>query len=639
MATTAPREESSSVSAAGARMQLTLTILGLVGLVVFFVETRVAAGRISGVLFEHHRQLVSAAGVLVVPVLLLGCADYVRARSAAYVPPSGRVQLSRSLAYGLALGAANLLLILGLRPELIWHVRELRSWLPTWAVLSTPYAIGAWYLCLRRREFDCPELPSYQDAVDALCGTDEFIVGVASDESRNSVSSRQQWQIIPELGMFGNVYVLGGIGSGKTSAVAKPLLEQAIFKWPENPGRKNAVFALDAKGNMAEWISAVARLAGRAEDVIVLRPGGECSYNPLSYGSPSAVAQKLVAALATMTAQQDDANSYYQKMQREFCENAMQILSDVLGAGKVSMMDLYNFICDPGVQAKFVESAAPTNSVSYRWFRTQWAREDPREQMMLTKGFRADLSQFVRDEIAPTFATASPNFPGWEALLDDGKIVVFSMSLDEYGPFARALGIFVLMDFQSVMLARTTPRFRSENHNSERLVLACLDEVWAYMNPRIADFTSVSREARCCTLALHQSLGQVPEEYRQVVLGNFRTPIVLAVNDLLSLNTFSQLFGTHKVLRRSVSESSGFQGVEQQMLSDHLRARMGGESKTLSTSFCEVDEPRFTTDRILHLPKNHAVVQMFDGDDTHHARVIQTLPHYLGEYRVAGSPA
>ena len=49
MATTAPREESSSVSAAGARMQLTLTILGLVGLVVFFVETRVATGRIPGV--------------------------------------------------------------------------------------------------------------------------------------------------------------------------------------------------------------------------------------------------------------------------------------------------------------------------------------------------------------------------------------------------------------------------------------------------------------------------------------------------------------------------------------------------------------------------------------------------------------
>ena len=49
MADTVPREESSSVSATGARMQLALTILGLVGLVVFFFETRVATGRIPGV--------------------------------------------------------------------------------------------------------------------------------------------------------------------------------------------------------------------------------------------------------------------------------------------------------------------------------------------------------------------------------------------------------------------------------------------------------------------------------------------------------------------------------------------------------------------------------------------------------------
>jgi len=49
MTDTAPRKESSSVSATGARMPLTLTILGLVGLVVFSVETRVATGRISGV--------------------------------------------------------------------------------------------------------------------------------------------------------------------------------------------------------------------------------------------------------------------------------------------------------------------------------------------------------------------------------------------------------------------------------------------------------------------------------------------------------------------------------------------------------------------------------------------------------------
>jgi type IV secretory pathway TraG/TraD family ATPase VirD4 len=154
------------------------------------------------------------------------------------------------------------------------------------------------------------------------------------------------------------------------------------------------------------------------------------------------------------------------------------------------------------------------------------------------------------------------------------------------------------------------------------------------MNPKLAEFTSVSREAKCCSLALHQSLGQVPEKYRQVVLGNFRTPIILAVNDLLTLSTFTQLFGTHKVLRRSVAETSGYSGVERRLLRDHLSARVGGESRTLSKSLSEVDEPRFSTDDILHLKKNRAVIQMFDGDETHPPRIIETLPHFKPEHQL-----
>jgi hypothetical protein len=627
-----------SVSSSGTQLQVFLLVVGFLTLAVVFIQTKVVDGRIPLALAKNPQGLFLASLFLTFPVLLFGFIDFTKARNQKYEPPSVRVQVARSIVYGIVLAGSNLLLILSQAPDLIWKLQSPAVWIPVVFVGAVPYSVGAWYLCLRPRDFEAAKLPSYLQVVDSYLDSDDFVVGLASDDPKSSTGTQQRWHVVPSLGMYGNIYVLGGIGSGKTSSVAKPFLEQAIFKWPQNPDRKNAVFALDAKGNMAEWISGVAKAAGREDDVIILKPGGTWSYNPLSYGSPSAVAQKLVAALEAMTSQ--EPNSYYQKMQREFCENAMQVLSDVLGAGKVSMMDLYNFIVDPGTQKKTVEAAAVTNSISYRWFKTQWEREDPKEQMMLTKGFRADLSQFVRDEIAPTFANPNPNFPGWENLLDAGKIVVFSMSLDEYGDFARALGIFVLMDFQSVMLARTTPRFKAQKHNLERLVLACIDECWAYMNPKLAEFTSVSREARCCTLALHQSLGQIlNENMRQVVLGNFRTPIILAINDLLSLQTFSELFGTHKVLRRSFSESSGFAGVEHQVLSDHLRGKMGGESKSLSTSLSEADEARFTPDEILHLPKNHAVIQMFTGDNTNEAHVIQTLPHYLEPYRLPGTPA
>jgi type IV secretory pathway TraG/TraD family ATPase VirD4 len=160
----------------------------------------------------------------------------------------------------------------------------------------------------------------------------------------------------------------------------------------------------------------------------------------------------------------------------------------------------------------------------------------------------------------------------------------------------------------------------------DRLVMCFIDEAWAYMNPKLAEFTSVSRQAKCCTLALHQSLGQIIDpNQRQVMLGNFRTPIILAINDKLSLQEFETVFGKHTVLRESRSESSGFSGVERQLLTDSLSARLGGESKSLSVSQSEVDVPRFSMDEILHLPRNRAVVQMYDGDNTHLPAVVETI--------------
>lgn len=606
-------------------------LVGILALLAFFFLQRVPRERLLAPLEQKPILFMEAAGLMLLPVLLFGFIDYSRASQKTYEPPSLRVQVARALAYAFILAVANVLLFLWMRPDLLRVLIGLGRRATLLSVLVIPYGVGAWVVCFRRREFIAPELASFRDACAALRDTYDFVLGRTFSDWKTGTGD-PSWYILPERALYANLYTLGGIGSGKTSSVVKPLVEQALFKFSKDVRKKVSVFMLDAKGNNAEYMLERARAAGREKDVVIIRPGGEWSYNPLGSGSPTAVANKLVQALEVMTAQ--ESNSYYKKMQREFAENAIQVLGDVLGAGKVSMMDLYNFICDPAYQRKILDAAAPTNSIAYRWFINQWLTEDPREQKMLTKGFRADLSSFVRDDMAPTFACSDPNFPGWENLIDAGKIVVFSMSLDEYGDFARAMGIFVLMDFQSVMLARTTTKFRKAGHNVDRLVLCVIDEVWAYMNEKLAEFTSVSREARCCTLALHQSLGQIPEKYRQVVIGNFRTPVILAINDPLSLQTFSQIFGEHRVFRESRSESAGFAGVERQLLTDSLRGRIGGESRSVSVSRTQVDEARFSQDDILRLGKNRAVVQMFDGDTTSQPRVVETLPGYKPEFQL-----
>jgi hypothetical protein len=623
---TTPTQTATTPSRSG---PIALYVVAAAAALAMFAARQLSVARVAEFAWRWHGRLAWVAAAVLLPVVLFGSLDFARSHRRGYQPPSVRVQLARALGYGLGLSLANALWVLAVKPELVSRAAE--NELPAGlAFLSVTliYAALAWASCLRRRRYVAAALPSFKEAALALRDTNDFLLGRTGSEWKSGRGDAR-WYVLPEQAMFANLYCLGGIGSGKTSAVAKPLLEQALFKFPRDARRKVGIFLLDAKGNNADHVLERAAKAGREKDVIILRPGGAWTCNPLAEGNPTALANKLVAGLESMTDQ--ESNTYYRKMQREFAENAFQVLADVLGPGRFTFMDVYDFICDDKVQKKYLAAAAPKNSVSSRWFANQWAKEDSREQMMLTKGFRADLSSFVRDEIAPTFCVASPNFPGWTRLIEEGLIVVFSMSLDEYGDFARAMGIFMLMDFQSSMLVRSTTKFRRAGGNVERLVFCFVDEVWAYMNPKLAEFTSVSREARCCTLALHQSLAQVPPRYRDVLTGNLRTPIILSVNDMLTLQTFSGLFGTHKVERQSRSEASSYSGVERQLLSDGLLGRAGGESKSVSISHTSVDEPRFSTDDILRLPKSTAVVQMFDGDNTVHPTVVHLLPGFLPE--------
>ena len=582
---------------------------------------------------RHSGRVGLGGAVVLVGLAVLVFFDFRASSKPTYESPSLRVRVGRAFVVSLFGLIAALAVVVGLSPGFPNHLVA-QGKLAT-ALLLPLIGLAVVYdlACLRAPKKLVPAVPTFQEAAEALRDTNDFLLGLTGAEDWKKASDASRWFIVPEKAMFTNLFALGGIGSGKTATCLKPMLEQALYKFPRDPSRKLGLFVIDGtKGSLTEHVFERARLAGREQDIVEIKPGGEWSYNPVAEGTPTQLATKLVAALEVMTAQ--ESHSYYKKMQREFAENAFQVLTDVLGAGKFTLRDLYNFICDPAVQGQFIEAAAPKNSVSYRWFVNQWRNEDPREQMMLTKGFRADLSLFVRDELAPTFAVADSNFPGWRKFLDEGRIVVFNMDLSSWGELTRAMGIFLMMDFQRAMIARSQPSFRRSGGNVERLVLCAVDECWAFMNPGIGEFTSVSRESRCCTFGLTQSLGQFPQDYRDTMIGNFRTAIVLPVQDPLTMETYSRLFGTHRTVRESKSESTGFSGVREQLFSDTVRARDGGESRSVSISSQEIEEPRFSPTDLLHLEANTAAVLMFDGAKVQPSRLVKLMPSYKAEFQL-----
>lgn len=619
-------------------------ILAVLGTVIPFLPTGTLS--VAG-LVSRPWTFGVASGVVALPVAVMMGLDFARAQERTYVPPALRVQVARSLVYGVGTVLVALGLALWSHPPALSRLVELGSD-AAWALLLVPCAaVASWAVCFRPRTFTVDDLPSFQEASAALRDTNHFISGWCSDDwKRGPVhgSGDRRWFIIPEYGLFTNLYCLGGIGSGKTVSVIYPMLEQALYKWggdrtvlygqpgSEEPVRTKdmriGVLLLDLKGDNAEHVRKRARAHGRADDVIIIKPGGEWSINPLASGSPQQVAVKLIAALQVMLMSTVEPHPFYKKMQTEFATNALGILQDVLGPGRATLKDLYEFIVDPPTFMRFIEAAKPKASLAWRWFDTQWSAEKPENKLELIKGFRADLSQFVTPELAPTFANSKSNFPGWKSIPNDGRIVVFSMSMDDWGPIARALGIFMMMDFQNQMLARSTEKFKEAGGNTKRLVFCFVDEVWAYMNPELANFTAVSRQARCCTLAAHQSLDQVPPQYRATMIGNFRTPLILGINDPLSCEQFAMVFGKHRVVRRTRSESAGYAGVSHGVLSETVTAKAGGESRSVSFSETESEEYRFSPDDLVRLPKFHAVVQVFDGDVVRLPVTVQLIPGF-----------
>ena len=194
------------------------------------------------------------------------------------------------------------------------------------------------------------------------------------------------------------------------------------------------------------------------------------------------------------------------------------------------------------------------------------------------------------------------------------------------------LGVVFLSTFHKQMLRRSDTTFKAAGGNTERLVMQFTDECWAYMNPGVASFTAVSRQARCCSVFASQSLDQIGRDYRDTVVGNFRSKVILPVNDELTLDKFSKLFGEHKEFFESKSTSQSLNDVHHKVMTQGVAGKNQG--LTASTSYQERLVPRFSTTEIQHMPANRMVAHTYDGLAQKPAIALRNTPYYEAEFEL-----
>jgi hypothetical protein len=476
--------------------------------------------------------------------------------------------------------------------------------------------------------------------------TYDYTLGVRWPEDwEGAAKGRREWAVWPADGTYGNLLCLGQIVSGKTSQVADPLVLQALAKFPKDKSRQVSIVVLDLKGNQSvrywEWSKAM----GRADDFWVLRPDvvttdsgavpipreRYVSFNALGgWDQTDLLAIEFQEALEST--KDRPSPDYFRTVAQEFLIHALRVLTAATGTAP-DLADVQAFGSSSETRSAMLESAAaeehPGLEDSQRYFREEFGKLAPQDQASLLRGLAAQLTLLTNAAVQDSFCPKRSGgkrreLGGWhQEVLDRPGIVVFSCPPAKFTDgLSRLLGLLVLKSFQQAMLVRTDAGFAG---NRTRPVILAVDEAHAFLNKRLGDFMSVSREAKVSSWLLTQSLSQIPKEYRGIVMSNTRTRVVLSVADETA-QEMSRGLGEITELKEQLSYSESLQGAADHALREKKTGRSQGVSA--SRSYVEKIRPRWSPHAIQHLPAFRAVSHVFDGSRQAESELVATVPWY-----------
>lgn len=433
------------------------------------------------------------------------------------------------------------------------------------------------------------------------------------------------------------------------SALLAPTAEILAADRRKHVERKVGGLIIDIKGNTWEAVEKIARRWGREDDVVVIRPGGKWAFNPIRGTELEAVeASRIMTAFSAMRAASD--HPFYRPAQESFIRNLILLHRFARPGKPYTMESLYRLLIsrrngkddagnlDPRHElmedARQMELRTGAHCEGLHWFEDDWDQRDARERSSLIQGVANAFNLFVapgiRECFSPDPESLAPGvrlFDGFDTAIDQGLVVVISVSVDEYGDLASALSILCMMEYQTAILRRLNRR------TNQRTMFVLADECRYIVNPELPKFLSMSREALCSTWLLHQTRAQLDSASREIaqeIESGTRTKIVLPPGDYRTAADFAQLFGEEErweVTGSNVSNSYG--GVEENLLvPGRLLFRKGDRRASEVTSTSLKRGARVDATSLIELEPKTAVVRLFDGERSLPPKKVHLLPYY-----------
>jgi hypothetical protein len=543
---------------------------------------------------------------------------------------------------------------------------------------------------LEQEKLPLPPWPYTREGFTVILGELQARDGARVPSERDS-ELKPRWLTLPEEAQYTGVFVTGGIGSGKTAAVAYPCLRQMLgFRRPVQvrmpDGRireeewKYSGLLLDEKGDFVQAAEAFARDWGREQDILRVGPGGNLVWNVIYNPNlaPWAVGYQLGWIIKNFNRGATSVDPFWEAAPKELVMDYLALLDDA--TGYYTLFEYLEVLINDDLQDQLQEKALNRLAhdperileVERRWRSIQKRREGMSLNLRgsLESCAKAGIDMFKYPELRKVFCPTREEFftgpccpwphredldnerglvrpqdhvfTGFDQVLDYGKILGLQMSKVSWFDAASFIQVSLKSQWQDAMLRRgavdaqgkliVPPRFGEAVGYCPTFLMA--DECQTSATPQDNEFKALCRSKRASCWELTQSHNSILEAFApgkekaaETYFQNSMTHIYLRQSDLHSMEIIQKEAGTKDIAKTQLSVTEGGRA------SDLSYVQGGFVNKGLAMSSTRTvtaeEKPFVEIDELKQLPNNVALAFPSTGENTLPATYLFLRPLWV----------
>lgn len=433
--------------------------------------------------------------------------------------------------------------------------------------------------------------------------------------------------IIPFKDRFLHALILGPTGSGKTSQVIIPMINQDM------QNEEAGITVLEPKGDLAEKVYAMAKHYGRkAVYFNPLLP--DCPYfNPL-YGLEEDVIENITTTFRMLN---PDSPQFFLDHNENLLRNALKVLKRLYG-NKATMIDLSRLISNTNGQGRKMvtqfsrlststEEEAKENADVAAYFLNDYFNDKSKTYEHCsdtrTRVSKIISNKYMRRVLNPPNGENDVNF---DEYLANGDIIAISTAQGKLRDLGRFLGYFIILQLQSSVFRRPG------NENTRRAHFLYIDEFQVYSNPGFADMLTQGRSYRVASHLATQNRaligmgsGQEGKDFIELVSTNARNVIIFPGGNAQDAKYYSDQFG--EVLKHEIQK-----GITKEKFNPLYGIRRLGYDK-VNIRKTEKMEARFSPTDIIYRPFGEITYVIIKNNSIQTPGVgkIQFIPRELND--------